>query len=149
MSTTSQPREIAEQWFVDRCHEAGIKATHQRREIYGELAQTHDHPDAETIFSNVKQRIPAISFDTVYRNLRVMEEHGIIQKVSATGYRTRFDANLTPHHHYICTKCGLVRDFYDDHLDDFTPPADVLSMGRVCSCHMELRGVCKTCAACS
>ncbi len=143
VSEHSVPR--SEPWFLAQCHTKGIKATHQRREIYRELAQTEEHPDAETLFTRVRQRVPAISFDTVYRNLRVLEKHGIIRKVGATGYRTRFDANLTPHHHFVCTACGLISDFYDNHLDDFSPPSEVLAIGHVSTCHLELRGVCRLC----
>lgn len=134
-------------WFVDECARLGIKATHQRREIYEELSRTQAHPDADTIYKGVKERIPAISHDTVYRNLKVLEEHGVIQKVGAIGYRTRFDANMTPHHHFVCTRCGLIRDFYDERFNEYQPSSDVLEMGKVDGLRVELRGVCKQCSS--
>ena len=132
-------------WFLERCQQAGIKATHQRTEIFRELAQTEEHPDAETIYERVKRRIPAISQDTVYRNLRTLAEQRIIQKVGAIGYRTRFDANLDPHHHFVCTACGMIRDFYTGEFDRFQSPRSVREMGSVDSVHVELRGICKVC----
>ena len=132
-------------WFLARCRRAGIKVTHQRTEIFRELAQTEEHPDAEAIYQRVKRRIPAISQDTVYRNLRTLAEQRIIQKVGSTGYRTRFDANVDPHHHFVCTLCGLIRDFYSGDLDQFQPPPPVREMGSVDSVYVELRGICKAC----
>jgi len=99
------------------------------------------------VYKRVRRRIPAISLDTVYRNLRTLEEHGIIRQVGATGCRTRFDANMAPHHHFVCMKCGLIRDFSDSRFDGFQPPRDISALGNVDSCQVELRGTCKDCAA--
>ena len=132
--------------FAEVCRQHGIKATHQRTEIYRELARDDRHPDAETIYKRVRARIPAISLDTVYRALRLLEEKEVISRVGAQAERTRFDADPRRHHHFMCTSCGLVRDFYSDDLDAVSPPADMRSMGAVHSVHVEMRGVCKACA---
>lgn len=131
--------------FVEYCRRLGIKPTHQRTEIYRELMATEDHPNAETIYGNVKKRIPAISLDTVYRTLRLFEQKGIISRVSAAGESMRFDGNTRRHHHFICVECGKVRDFYSDDFNNLTAPAEVEELGTVGSVHVEIRGVCKTC----
>ena len=99
--------------FSEVCRSFGVKATHQRTEIYRELAQTKEHPDAETIYARVRKRIPAMSLDTVYRTLRLLEEKKIISRVGSLGERTRFDANTDRHHHFICKRCGYIGDFYN------------------------------------
>jgi Fur family peroxide stress response transcriptional regulator len=131
--------------FVAACRRQGIKATHQRTEILRELAGTDAHPDAETIYAGVRRRIPAISLDTVYRTLRLLEEKGVISRVGAVRDRARFDANTDRHHHFICSRCGLIRDFRSRALDRFTPPAEVTALGRVDSVHVELTGRCRKC----
>lgn len=131
--------------FVEACRQQGIKATHQRTEILRELAGTEEHPDAETIYSRVRQRIPAISIDTVYRTLRMLEEKGVIARFGSKVERARFDANTARHHHFVCSGCGLVRDFYSDELDRFQAPAAVSEMGSVDSVYVELRGRCRAC----
>ena len=146
MKDSTNDKAAAARWFVDQCARVGIKATQQRREIYEELSKTEAHPDAETIYKRVKRRMPAISLDTVYRNLRVMEDHGIVWTVGSAGDRARFDANMKPHHHFVCTVCGVIRDFHDGRLDRYRPAEGVLAMGDVSSLHVELRGVCKACA---
>jgi len=133
--------------FMETCRRAGLKATHQRREIFRQVARTTEHPDAETIYRRAKKRIPTISLDTVYRALHCLEEVGLLSRVEVLGERARFDADTRPHHHFICTTCGLVRDFYSPELDAYEVPKEVRSWGKVHSKHMEVRGVCSECLA--
>ena len=132
--------------FLKLCRRRGIKATHQRAEIYTELARTDEHPDADTVYRRVRKRVPTISLDTVYRTLHVLEAKGVISRIGALGERTRFDANTDRHHHFVCTGCGLVRDFYSTELDSFSAPREVAAMGAVKSVYIQLRGLCKRCA---
>lgn len=131
--------------FMGFCRELGIKPTHQRTEIYRELMSTENHPNAETIYGNVKKRIPAISLDTVYRTLRLFEQKGIISRVSAVGESMRFDGNTKRHHHFICVECGKVRDFYSDNFNNLVAPAEVTELGNIGSVHVEVRGICNDC----
>ena len=131
--------------FSNFCRRYGAKVTHQRTEIYRELAGTNEHPDAETIYARVRKRIPTISLDTVYRTLRLLERRGLISRVGSLGERTRFDADTKRHHHFVCTGCGFMGDIYNDEWNDFRFPSDVMAMGTVNSVHIELRGLCKAC----
>ena len=131
--------------FSGICRRYGVKATHQRSEIYRELAGTNEHPDAETIYAQVRKRIPAISLDTVYRTLRLLEKKGLISRVGSFGEKTRFDANTDRHHHFVCTRCGFIGDIYKEEWDDFRTPIDIGAMGTVNSVNVELRGICKKC----
>lgn len=138
-------RRVAD--FLKECRRHGVKATHQRAEILRELAGTAEHPDAETIYVRVRRRIPAISLDTVYRTLRMFEEKGIIARVGSLRDRARFDANTDRHHHFVCSGCGMIGDFYSDALDRFPVPREVAEMGSVDGVYVELRGRCRTCDA--
>jgi len=131
--------------FTDTCTHRGLKATRQRIDIFREIARTQEHPDAETIHRRVRKRIPAVSLDTVYRTLCRLEQEGLLSRVEILNERARFDANTAPHHHFICTNCGLIRDFYSPELDNFEPPDEVRSWGSVFSTHIELRGICSRC----
>jgi len=131
--------------FPNVCRRYGVKATHQRSEIYRELAGTKEHPDAETIYKRVRERIPAISLDTVYRTLRLLEKKGLISRVGSLGERTRFDADMDRHHHFVCTECGFIGDIYNEEWNDVRAPSDVRTMGIVNSTHVEVRGLCKAC----
>ena len=128
------------------CRDAGVKLTHQRMEIFREVALSGDHPDAEAVFLGVRRRIKSLSLDTVYRALWLLSDLGLITTLGAPRERTRFDANLTRHHHFVCSECGSTRDFYSDEFDELRAPDSVKTLGRIEETHVEVRGVCRACA---
>lgn len=83
----------------------------QKREaIYETIASTKTHPDAEWIYQKVKEIYPTISLGTVYRNLVQLRNDGKIKSVGVVKGCERFDANVGPHSHFICKKCGRIID---------------------------------------
>ena len=131
--------------FESVCRGNGIKLTHQRLEIFREVAQTGDHPDTEQVFQRVRMRIPTVSLDTVYRALWLMKDLGLVTALGSSRERTRFDANLSSHHHFVCRQCGFTRDFYSDDLDTIRLPESVDAYGEIEATHVEVRGVCREC----
>ncbi len=132
--------------FKEGLRRAGVKLTHQRLEIFQEVARSSDHPDVETVFKGVRERVPTVSLDTVYRTLWLLLDLGLITTLGPPRERVRFDANMRPHHHFVCSQCGKTRDFYSDALDALKVPRPVKSLGRVDSMRVEVRGVCLECA---
>ncbi len=127
------------------CSDAGIKLTHQRLEIFRELMSVSDHPSAEDIHSRLHERLPTIAIDTVYRTLATFNEIGLVKKLHILNERTLFDNNLTPHHHFICTRCKGVKDIYWSEFDNSSLPELVSDIGKVESRHLEIHGVCNRC----
>jgi Fur family peroxide stress response transcriptional regulator len=125
---------------------AGVKATPQRLEIFREVVGSVDHPDAETVHHGVRKRMPTVSLDTVYRTLWLFRELGLIRTLTPSHDRARFDANLAPHHHFICTRCGKTRDFTSEELDALAIPKAVQAFGRIESTRVEVHGYCRECA---
>ncbi|RJO71897.1 MAG: transcriptional repressor [Myxococcales bacterium] len=132
--------------FTETCRSARVKLTMQRLEIFREVAKSGEHPDAEAIHRGVRKRLPTVSLDTVYRTLWLLVDLGLISAVGLSRERVRFDANMSPHHHFVCTECGLARDFHHPAFDALPPPKDVAAMGFVRTAHVELRGLCSRCA---
>ena len=132
--------------FGQACRQAGLKVTHQRMEVFRELASTDEHPDAETVYQRVRKRVTGISRDTVYRTLASMESAGLIRRAGTLGGPTRYDADLTRHHHFVCKICGLVKDFNSKVLDDLPIPREVAAFGRIEDTQVQVRGVCSSCA---
>jgi len=124
---------------------AGVKLTHQRLEIFRELASTAEHPDADSIYRAVRQRMPTVSLDTVYRTLWMLHDLGLVMTLGPQRERVRFDANLEQHHHFVCVRCGLVRDFQSDELAHLPLPESVAALGSVHDAHVEVRGTCGAC----
>jgi Fur family peroxide stress response transcriptional regulator len=141
-------RELVDQRlerFVDLCRSKGLKVTHQRLEIFRQLASTDDHPTAEELYHRVRSHLPRLSLDTVYRTLATMQDYGLIARVEALDDRGRFDANLERHHHFVCTKCRRVSDIYWPSLDGIKLPPGVKKLGQVHQVCAELRGICTEC----
>lgn len=141
--TTAADRRLEHLRTIAR--EAGLKLTHQRLEIFSELAASEEHPDAERIFRAVQQRVPTVSLDTVYRTLWMLHDLGLVRTLGPKGEGLRFDANLDRHHHFCCVRCGLVRDFESAELDALRVPDAVRRLGHVVDAHVEVRGHCARC----
>jgi len=131
--------------FKQICKEKGIKLTHQRMEIFHEITISEEHPSAEEIHKRLKPRLPMISLDTVYRTLSILEQYGIIARVQVLDDRGRFDGNLTPHHHLVCTKCKCIHDFYWPVFNEMELPPETGQWGKINSTHVEIRGICENC----
>lgn len=124
---------------------SGVKLTHQRLEIVREIVSSIEHPDAETVLRAVQARMPTVSLDTVYRTLWMLTDLGLITTLGPRRDTVRFDPNVSPHHHYVCVRCGLVRDFESTALDGLPLPAAVKRFGGIVDAHVEVRGVCAQC----
>jgi Fur family peroxide stress response transcriptional regulator len=131
--------------FVEALRAKGFRLTHQRLEVAREIARSDMHPDVETIYRGVRERVPTISLDTVYRTLTTLADLGLVTRVDATAGATRYDANLDRHHHFVCTRCGLIRDVYSLALDGIEAPKETTDPGTVDSVKVQLRGVCRKC----
>ena len=125
--------------------QAGVKLTHQRLEIFREVARSVEHPDAETVFRGVRRRMPTVSLDTVYRTLWLLNDLGLITTLGPRRESVRFDANLQQHHHYVCVRCGLARDLESADLNALRVPEAVKGFGSVVATHVEVRGICEHC----
>ena len=133
--------------FKEMCRNSGMKLTHQRLEIFREVAKTGDHPDADKVYQGVRERMPTMALDTVYRTLWLLKDLGLITTLGPFRERARFDANLNSHHHFVCVRCGLTRDFYSEAFDEVKLPDSVNTFGRVETTQVEVKGVCRKCNA--
>jgi Fur family peroxide stress response transcriptional regulator len=86
------------------------KQFRKRSAILSYLRGTHLHPSAEMLHEMLQEEHPDISLATVYRNLTLFKNQGLIQSLGTVGGIERFDANTQPHVHFICTDCQAVID---------------------------------------
>ncbi len=132
-------------FFAAACRKAGLKVTHQRLEIYRELAAAIDHPSAEMLHKRLVARMPTLSLDTVYRTLAMLHDHGLVRKVETAESQARFEVVFIKHHHVICRRCHEIIDFQWDQLDDAPLPKVLASWGWIESRNIVVYGVCKKC----
>lgn len=103
--------------FREFAWKRGLAATHQRQVVYEAAVATHGHRSPEQIYSAVRKRIPHISLATVYNNLRLFVEHGMLREVTPHTTTLRVDGNIEPHHHLVCSRCKVVQDIDQDLVD--------------------------------
>ncbi len=95
---------------LDYYKSLGIKLTPQRLAILEFLEGNKDHPSAEDIYKALKDRFPSMSFATVYNTLEVLISKGLVKEIGIDSSKRRFDPDVSPHHHFICKKCGKIID---------------------------------------
>ena len=106
---------------------AGLRLTRPRRLVLEMVRGTDAHPTAEAVHQVVRRRLPRVSLGTVYRNLRLFVDVGLLKELP--GPHARFDGNLRDHHHFTCLACGRIADV-DGPL---TEPHSRALIGRVAS----------------
>ena len=127
--------------------EKATKHFRKRDAILTCLRGTTEHPSAEWVYSQLKQEIPDLSLGTVYRNLSLFKEQGLITSLGTVKGVERFDANTDPHVHYICTGCGRVLDLHQIRVPEaLNQAAATNSGGEVTGCQLTFTGVCGQCA---
>ena len=125
---------------------SGLAATWQRELILKCIQNRKDHPDAETIHQGVKQTMPSISLDTVYRTLGLFAGKGIIQQLAAPTHSFRYDGCVAPHDHFICTRCERIVDISIPDSGARTIPEEVKMCGSVQFSQRTYLGICQSCA---
>jgi Fur family ferric uptake transcriptional regulator len=90
----------------------GRRMTPQRAAILEVLRSDKTHPTAEDVYTAVQALIPKISLGTVYRNLQVLVDEGYAIRLQAPGGSSRFDGDVSDHHHIVCRECGRMDDVY-------------------------------------
>ncbi len=121
------------------------RLTPQRQVIMEELAKVKTHPTASEVYDMVRKRIPRIGLGTVYRNLDLMAEKGLIIKLEVSGSQKRFDATTAPHYHIRCIKCGRVDDVDMEPLASLESQVVASTAYQVLGHNVEFTGVCSDC----
>lgn len=87
-----------------------IRRSKNRDAILEILRSTKSHPSAEWVYQRLKEQLPEAGLATVYRNLKLLEEQGLVKRLSFTDGCDRYDADMGAHAHCRCTSCGRVLD---------------------------------------
>lgn len=82
----------------------------KREAIYKLLVSAKNHPTAEWVYESLKPEIPDLSLGTVYRNISVFREMGLIKSIGIFNGQERFDADMSQHSHFICMECFKILD---------------------------------------
>lgn len=120
------------------------KQFRKRNAILACLRGTKCHPSAEKLYQMLQEEHPDISLATVYRNLALFKSQGIIASVATVDGVERFDGNITPHVHFICSRCGAVQDVFEVEQPDYSSYARFLGC-RIDQTQLTFTGLCRDC----
>ena len=105
------------------------------------VLRSSEHPTAEQIFWQMKQKNPKIAQATVYNNLNALVADGKLIRLPQPGSPDRYD-NTTRHDHLICTRCGALTDF---RFTDLTRDIESALGARIRSYDLRIHYVCPAC----
>jgi len=88
----------------------GLRVTPQRYAVYTNLLERTDHPTVDTLLTDLNRDAPVSSQATVYSSLQALQKAGLVREVLLEEGVTRYDANVNPHHHFRCQRCGVIED---------------------------------------
>jgi len=131
---------------VEVLKNTGVRMTPQRHAILAYLLETMSHPTADEIYKALEGKFPNMSVATIYNNLRVFKDAGLVRELTYGDASSRFDANVSEeHYHAICTECGSIHDFHFPYLNQVESAAENEAGFKVTGHRMEVYGVCEKC----
>ena len=126
--------------------EPGTKHFRKRDAILTYLRHTREHPSAETVYAALKPQIPDLSLGTVYRNISLFKQQGLIVSLGSVNGVERYDGNIDPHVHFVCTGCGSILDLHNMHVpEELNNAASGEANAVVDHCHLTFHGRCRAC----
>jgi len=138
-----------ESLFLDQLRRRGLRVTPERRALLRAIFAQHRHIDAEELLAVARADGHKISRATVYRNLELLVECGLVARVRLPGGRTVYE-HLHPglqHDHLSCRECGRIVEFVS--------PGISALLGEICRAHdfapetpqLQISGLCRPCAS--
>ncbi len=103
------------------------------------------HPSAADIYGSLRGEFPTMSLATVYNTMEILKEQGRVVELSIDPAKKRFDPNVGPHHHLICTQCSKVVDIFTEFPLGLTE--DEKHGFKIVGNHVDFYGICGDCAA--
>lgn len=122
------------------------KFSRQRELIYNQVKENPVHPTADEVYTALKKEHPALSMGTVYRNLNLLSEMGMLRKIHIDNSPERFDARTDCHCHLLCGKCGKVFDVDDVMPEEIENRVFERHGHLVTETVLNFKGICRGCA---
>jgi Fur family transcriptional regulator, ferric uptake regulator len=133
--------------FLQFLRSQGLRVTQERLALFEEIFAQHKHIDAEELLAAMKTRDLKISRATVYRNLDLLVDCGLVRKQRLGRDRFLYEhVHGGQHHdHLVCTVCGRVVEFVS--------PGIVALQAEICRAHgfvpsrhtLQISGLCNQC----
>lgn len=122
--------------------ENGIRPSSQRILMLQYLEESKSHPTADKIYVDLSKRLPSISKATVYNNLKLFLNNGIIKEVNIDSSEIHYEMMMDNHAHFVCRKCKKVEDL---EISNINIDLSHISDYEIESQDIFLRGLCNEC----
>lgn len=122
-----------------------MKFSKQRELIKETVVENNIHPTADDVYAMLKPNNPNLSLGTVYRNLTVLADHGIINRLQIPNGSDRFDGQMYEHYHVICNECGKIFDIKLSLLNELDEKIKKETGITAVSHQLIINGICSEC----
>ena len=131
--------------LIQQLRDRRIAVTPQRLAVMAALQSRRDHPTADHIYQEVRQQLPAISFNTVYKTLEILCQQGMVIKVNPLHAMARYDGETGRHAHLICRQCHRIIDLDWEGSEVPALPAEALQGFQIEHPSLTFWGLCPRC----
>ncbi len=126
--------------------ERGLRVTPQRRAVlHYFLFNRGDHQTADGLWNHIQQAFPEIARGTVYKALHDLIDAQLLEHIPAESGGDLYGLRLSPHHHFICVKCGHLYDLPESFQPIVAQP-DAEPIASIADVNLVFRGTCTACA---
>lgn len=132
------------QEVISYLNQNGIKPSIQRIAVMEYLMKSHSHPTADEIYNALSPEIPTLSKTTVYNTLRLFVEQGAAIALTIDERNANFDANTSPHAHFLCKRCSRIYDLPVE-AKRLLSSVEVPEQFEATEVSIYVRGLCKDC----
>jgi len=96
--------------YMELLKDRGLKATPQRISVL-KILDRHMHPTIDELYEKICEENPSVSLATVYKNLNMLKDEGLVVEVNMPNQKVRYDIFSHPHIHVVCECCGGGEDY--------------------------------------
>ncbi|HOT97430.1 MAG TPA: transcriptional repressor [bacterium] len=122
-----------------------LRSSRQRERLLALLQETEIHPTADWLYARLKPEFPHLSLGTVYRNLTILTEQGLVKKIHSGSTFDRFEARVMPHYHLICRRCDTIQDLEMPILKEINERAGRITNFQIQEHQIDFYGLCSSC----
>jgi len=125
-----------------------LKSSRRRNAIIEAFARASEHLTVDELYERARQLDPKVGYTTVWRTLKLLESLGLASSQKFHDGQTRYEyvSSKQHHDHLICTKCGLLQEFFNPKIEEIQKQVAKAHKFQITSHKMELYGYCMKCS---
>ena len=123
----------------------GRRSSVQRQLVHRIIESRRDHPTAQSVFEKAREQMPSISLGTVYRNLQLLVDQGLLLERKIGNRPARYEAQRQRHYHICCVQCGALEDLSVPYQEILDRRVQRMVRYQLQEHRMEFYGICPQC----